>query len=167
MALRHGLAILLLPTMVTIVVPRWILVAFATRDSRWPGDGWSWIARTLGGLLMLAGVALVTWCISLFVRVGKGTLAPWDPTSQLVAVGPYRYTRNPMITGVATILTGETVLFGSWHLGLWALTFIALNHIHFLLVEEPGLERRFGDSYLEYKRAVPRWIPRVRGRSAA
>ena len=166
-ALRHILAILLLPTMVTLVVPRWILVALASRDSRWPGDGWSWIARTLGGLLILVGLALVTWCISLFVRVGKGTLAPWDPTSNLVAVGPYRYTRNPMITGVATILTGEALVFGSWHLGLWALTFIALNHIHFLLVEEPGLERRFGDSYLEYKRAVPRWLPRVRGRSAA
>ena len=166
-ALRHILAILLLPTMVTLVVPRWILVALTSGDSRWPGDARSWIPRTLGGLLVLAGLALVTWCVSLFARVGKGTLAPWDPTSNLVAVGPYRYTRNPMITGVATILTGEAVLFGSWHLAVWALTFILLNHVHFLLVEEPGLERRFGDSYLEYKRAVPRWIPRVRRRSAA
>ena len=165
-ALRHLLAILLLPTMVTVVVPRWMLTAFANRDSRWPGDGWSWIAWTLGGLLLLAGLGLVTWCIDLFVRVGKGTLAPWDPTSNLVAVGPYRYTRNPMITGVATILTGEAVLFGSWRLALWALTFIVFNHVYFLLVEEPGLERRFGESYLDYKRAVPRWIPRVRPRSA-
>ena len=116
--------------------------------------------------MILAGLALVTWCISLFVRVGKGTLAPWDPTSNLVAVGPYRYTRNPMITGVATILTGEAVVVGSWRLALWALTFILFNHVYFLLVEEPGLEQRFGESYLEYKRAVPRWIPRARRRSA-
>jgi protein-S-isoprenylcysteine O-methyltransferase Ste14 len=167
MALRHILAILLLPTMVTIVIPRWILMAFASRDSRWPADGWSWIPRTSGGLLIVAGLALVTWCVSLFVRVGKGTLAPWDPTTNLVAVGPYRYTRNPMITGVCTILIGEAVLFGSWHVAAWALTVIVLNHAHFLLVEEPGLERRFGDSYLEYKRAVPRWIPRLHRRSAA
>ena len=166
-AMRHIIAILLLPTMVALVIPRWILAAFANGDSRWPADGWSWIARTSGGLLLLAGLALVTWCISLFVRVGKGTLAPWDPTSNLVAVGPYRYTRNPMIMGVATILTGEAVLFGSWHLALWALTVIALNHVYFLLIEEPGLEQRFGESYLAYKRAVPRWIPRVRRRSAA
>jgi protein-S-isoprenylcysteine O-methyltransferase Ste14 len=167
MALRHILAILLLPTMVTVVVPRWILRAAAEGDSRWPVHGWGWIPRTFGFLLILAGLALVTWCIGLFARVGKGTLAPWDPTSKLVAVGPYRFTRNPMITGVATILTGEALLFGSWHLALWAVTFIALNHIYFLIVEEPGLERRFGESYLEYKRAVPRWVPRVRGRSAA
>ena len=167
MALRHILAILLLPTMVTVVVPRWILRAAARGDSRWPVHGLGWVPRTFGFLLILVGLALVTWCISLFARVGKGTLAPWDPTSKLVAVGPYRFTRNPMITGVATILTGEAVLVGSWHLALWALTFIALNHIHFLLVEEPGLERRFGESYLEYKRAVPRWVPRVRKRSAA
>ena len=38
-------------------------------------------------------------CITLSVRIGKGTLAPWDPTFSLVAVGPYRYTRNPMIMG--------------------------------------------------------------------
>lgn len=167
MALRHVLAILLLPTMVTVVVPRWILLRPASGDSRWPPDGWAWIPQTLGGLLAIVGLALLTWCISLFVRVGKGTLAPWDPTSSLVAVGPYRYTRNPMITGVCTILIGEAVLFGSWHLALWALTVIGLNHVHFLLVEEPGLERRFGESYLAYKRAVPRWIPRVRGGSAA
>ncbi len=152
--------------MVALVVPRWILVAFANADSRWPADHGSWIPQTLGGLVVLAGLALVTWCISLFVRVGKGTLAPWDPTSNLVAVGPYRYTRNPMITGVATILTGEAVVFGSWRLALWALTFILFNHVYFLLVEEPGLERRFGESYLDYRRAVPRWIPRVRKRSA-
>jgi protein-S-isoprenylcysteine O-methyltransferase Ste14 len=161
MALRHILAILLLPTMVTVVVPRWILLRPVSGDSRWPPDGWSWVPQPLGGLLVLAGLALLAWCISLFVCVGKGTLAPWDATSNLVAVGPYRHTRNPMITGVCTILVGEAVLFGSWHLAVWALMFIVFNHIHFLLIEEPGLEERFGEPYLAYKRAVPRWIPRV------
>ena len=158
--LRHTLAILLLPTVVTIPVPRWIVRTFAAVDSRWPPIAVSWIPRTLGAILMIAGVGLVAWCISLFARIGKGTLAPWDPTSNLVAAGPYRYTRNPMITGVCTILAGEALALGSWRLGLWALTVIVLNHVYFLVSEEPGLERRFGESYAEYKRRVPRWIPR-------
>ena len=164
MALRHALAILILPTTVTIAVPSWILRTYAERDWRWPSEWWSWLPRSLGVVVAAAGLALLAWCISLFVRVGKGTLAPWDPTSNLVAVGPYRYTRNPMITGVCTILTGEALAVGSWRLALWALTFIVFNHIHFLLIEEPGLEDRFGKPYAEYKRRVPRWIPRVGNR---
>jgi protein-S-isoprenylcysteine O-methyltransferase Ste14 len=160
-ALRHVLSILILPVTITIVVPRWILYTFAAVDTRWPATGTAWIPRALGVLLVAAGLALVSWCITLFARVGKGTLAPWDPTSKLVAVGPYRYTRNPMITGVGSILTGEALATGSWRLGVWTLIFVALNHIHFLLFEEPGLERRFGEPYLQYKRTVPRWIPRV------
>jgi protein-S-isoprenylcysteine O-methyltransferase Ste14 len=160
--LRHLLSILLLPVIVAAVLPRWILVNAAAIDTRWP-PSFATVPRTLGALLMLAGAGLVAWCITLFARVGKGTLAPWDPTSRLVAVGPYRYTRNPMITGVATTLVGEALLTGSRLIGLWALVVITINHLYFILSEEPGLERRFGESYAEYKRAVPRWIPRMRG----
>ena len=160
-ALRHTLAILILPTTVTIVVPRWILKTYAGADTRWPSAVASWAPRSLGAVLALAGLSLVAWCVALFARVGKGTLAPWDPTRNLVAVGPYRYTRNPMITGVCTILVGEALVFGSWRLALWAAIFIAFNHAYFLLSEEPGLEHRFGASYTEYKRTVPRWIPRL------
>jgi protein-S-isoprenylcysteine O-methyltransferase Ste14 len=160
-ALRHALAILILPTTVTIVVPRWILRTYAAADTRWPPGAASWVARSLGILLLLVGLALLGWCIALFGRVGKGTLAPWDPTKNLVAVGPYRYTRNPMITGVATILVGEALTVGSWRLALWAATFIVFNHIYFIVSEEPGLEQRFGESYVQYKRTVPRWIPRL------
>lgn len=160
-ALRHALSILLLPTMVAIVIPRWILRAYAATDSRWPAASVSIVPRAFGALLLLAGVALVAWCIALFARVGKGTLAPWDPTSRLVAVGPYRYTRNPMITGVLTTLVGEALLTGSRLIGLWALTFFVLNHVYFVVLEEPGLMRRFGESYAEYKRTVPRWLPRI------
>jgi protein-S-isoprenylcysteine O-methyltransferase Ste14 len=159
---RHLVSILLLPTMVAIVVPRWILRAYAATDSHWPPNLASAVARALGVVVTMAGVALVAWCITLFARVGKGTLAPWDPTQQLVAVGPYQYTRNPMITGVATMLIGEALVTGSRLIGLWALTFITLNHLYFLVSEEPGLARRFGESYAEYKRTVPRWLPRLR-----
>jgi protein-S-isoprenylcysteine O-methyltransferase Ste14 len=160
MALRHLLSILLLPTMVAVVIPQWILRAYAASDSRWPPVAASMIPRTLGIILIVAGVGLVAWCITLFARVGKGTLAPWDPTSRLVAVGPYQYTRNPMITGVLATLIGEALFTGSRIIGTWALLFLVINQVHFLLVEEPGLEARFGAAYRDYKASVPRWIPR-------
>jgi len=161
MALRHLLAILLLPVMVVGVVPRWLLAAFRDADTRWPPSALGGAGRALGGVLLAAGLALFVWCVSLFVRVGRGTLAPWDPTTRLVAVGPYRFVRNPMITSVCTMLAAQALLAGSRVLAGWFAFVLVLNHLHFLLVEEPGLERRFGAPYHEYKRRVPRWLPRL------
>jgi protein-S-isoprenylcysteine O-methyltransferase Ste14 len=160
--LRHALSILL-PCLVIIVIPSWLLNAFALADSRWSnGALLTWLPRSVGALLLLAGFLLFSWCVSLFVRVGRGTLAPWDPTRNLVAVGPYRLVRNPMISGVAMMLMGEALWWGSWVVGLWAGLFIVINHLYFAVSEEPGLEARFGESYRLYKAHVPRWIPRLR-----
>jgi protein-S-isoprenylcysteine O-methyltransferase Ste14 len=130
-------------------------------DTRWDGTSLvAWVPWLSGVGLLLAGVALFAWCLGLFARVGRGTLAPWDPTQRLVAVGPYRYVRNPMISGVVAMLFGEALIFGSWVIAAWAGAFLLINHTYFLLAEEPGLERRFGESYRIFKANVPRWIPR-------
>ena len=145
---------MLLPGTVTIVVPALIL---------WLG-GWDVrpVTAILGGLLLAAGLFLVVWTIRLFVVVGRGTLAPWDPTAALVARGPYRYVRNPMITGVATILAGQALFFRSWGIAIELAVFVLVNALYFPFVEEPGLRRRFGTEYEEYCARVPRWLPRVR-----
>jgi protein-S-isoprenylcysteine O-methyltransferase Ste14 len=162
-ALRHLLSILLLPFLVVVGVPFWLLTAFAATGSGW--DDSSFIvgsSRAVGAVVTLLGLALFSWCVSLFARVGQGTLAPWDPTRNLVASGPYRYVRNPMISGVALMLFGQTLLWGSWAVGLWAGAFVGINHLYFVLVEEPGLQERFGETYRRYKANVPRWVPRRR-----
>jgi len=144
----------LLPGTVTIVVPALIL--------------WLWgsdvrpVTAVLGALLVAAGLFLVVWTIRLFVVVGRGTLAPWAPTAALVARGPYRYVRNPMITGVATILAGQALFFRSWGIAIELAVFVLVNAFYFPFVEEPGLRRRFGTEYEEYCARVPRWLPRVR-----
>jgi len=160
---RHLRAALLLPGSVTILIPALIL---------WSSDsvevGWG-LASPLGLLAAIAGLALIAggaalWyrTVALFARIGEGTLAPWDPTQRLVVAGPYRYVRNPMITAVLAVLLGEAALFGSGSVLILAGSFLAVNAIWFPLVEEPGLERRFGDDYLAYKRNVPRWLPSLR-----
>lgn len=152
---RHLRAIGLLPVMVTVVVPGILVWRGGSARPQW--------ALALPGLALLAlGIALVAWTVTLFVRVGRGTLAPWDPTSRLVVLGPYRHVRNPMISGVLAILLAEAALFGSLSLLLWATAVFAVNAVYLPLVEEPGLRRRFGEEYDAYRANVPRWVPRLR-----
>ena len=153
-AWRHARAIVLLPGTVTIAVPALLLVTGDdARIAPWP-------MALLGAALIGAGFALWLWTVRLFARIGRGTLAPWDPTRRLVVEGPYRHVRNPMISAVAAVLLGEALLFRSTALLILFLVFLAINTAYFVLSEEPGLERRFGDEYREYKRTVPRWVPR-------
>jgi protein-S-isoprenylcysteine O-methyltransferase Ste14 len=159
--LRHFLSILVLPFLVVVGVPYWLYTTFVP-------EGWNdnslivWFPRSTGMIFIVVGFTLFCWCVSLFVRVGKGTLAPWDPTRNLVVIGPYRFIRNPMISGVALMLFGQALFWGSWRLGIWAFLFVIINHIYFVFFEEPGLEKRFGENYHLYKVNVPRWIPRLR-----
>jgi len=151
-AWRHARAIALLPGTVTIVVPA-ILVATQ-------GAGFDPVRAVSGAVLVAAGFALWMWTVRLFARIGRGTLAPWDPTERLVVAGPYAHVRNPMITGVLAVLLGEALAFGSTAIAIWAAIFAVVNHVFFVAFEEPYVERRFGDEYCRYKENVPRWIPR-------
>ena len=154
------MSVLLLPFMVVVVIPIWLHNSFTGLTSFWGNNSfivWSFIIAGTG--TMIFGLLLFIWCIDLFVRVGKGTLAPWDPTRNLVLAGPYRYVRNPMIGAVALMLFGQALIWGSLIIGLWMIVFVGINHLYFIYMEEPGLERRFGDNYRDYKARVPRWIP--------
>ena len=114
--------------------------------------------RSLVAMLLIAVGAGLCWkTVSLFIEYGEGTPAPFDPPRQLVIRGPYIYMRNPMMVAVCLVLSGEALLFASVPLGLWFLFFFGLCLILIPLWEEPDLEKRFGESYREYKQKVPRW----------
>ena len=151
--MRHVGAIVLLPGTVTGVVPGVLAWTYGVNLGWW---------SAIGVLVLAGGLAFFAWTLTVFVTIGRGTLAPWDPTQRLVVRGPYRYVRNPMITAVLTILAGEALLLGSAAIAIWAATFFSINAIYFPLAEEPGLRRRFGPEYDEYRKNVPRWIPRLR-----
>src|SRR5262249_17708917 len=127
MTLRHLAAILMLPFVVTIIVP-FLLVKSQPIDLWW-GLGYplNLLPLLIGTVFFVSGLLLIILTMRLFVTKGKGTLAPWDPTQQLVAVGIYRYVRNPMISGVIFILLGEALVFRSLPLLLWAIFVIIIN----------------------------------------
>ncbi len=156
-------AIALLPGMVLIVVPALVLHTTRSLNPGWSLPApWSGATILLGALLILLGVSLMAGTIRLFVAVGRGTLAPWNPTQRLVVRGPYRHVRNPMISGVLCVLLGEAILLGSLVILAWFACFALINLIYIPLAEEPGLLRRFGEDYRLYREHVPRWIPRRR-----
>jgi protein-S-isoprenylcysteine O-methyltransferase Ste14 len=150
--IKH-LVSLILPVTVLIVVPRMIEPH---------GVLASGVQLLLGSVLVLAGLFLMAKTIASFAVIGRGTLAPWSPTQHLVVQGMYAYVRNPMILGVIIVLLGEAASFSSRAILAWAVTVYFVNTVYFVLSEEPGLEKRFGEEYVEYKQHVPRWLPRLR-----
>ncbi|HEX5170873.1 MAG TPA: isoprenylcysteine carboxylmethyltransferase family protein [Cyclobacteriaceae bacterium] len=151
---KHLRDILILPFTVTVIVPYWI---YTGEQGFIPGN---WLVKGLGIVMMALGLLLFSLTVRLFASKGRGTLAPWSPTQRLVVSGPYRYCRNPMISGVLFILIGESLLLHSDHILIWAGIFLFINTVYFIFYEEPGLVKRFGEEYVAYKKEVPRWIPR-------
>jgi protein-S-isoprenylcysteine O-methyltransferase Ste14 len=116
----------------------------------------------LAFLLWPTGSAMILWCFWDFTFTGRGTPAPFDPPRELVVSGLYRYTRNPIYAGGLLVLLGWAVWSPSLPLLVAPLLFFAVAHLFVLAYEEPTLQRKFGTSYENYLREVPRWIPRSR-----
>ena len=127
----------------------------------WLGAGLAAIEGiTLGTVLVVLGLALFLWCVILFVWRGRGTQSPLAPPERFVVTGPYRFVRNPMLLGNFVVLLGESVLFESEGILVYALAFFIICHLILVRIEEPSLKRCFGGEYEAYLRHVPRWIPR-------
>lgn len=127
------------------------------RPHDWGGAAWvvpvAWIAIVLGVAFLLHAFALFA--------LHRGTPAPVAPTETLVVTGIYRFVRNPMYLAVLAIILGQALLFGSWWLVFYAA--IALTAVVTFVkgYEEPTLTSTYGEQYLDYKRNVPGWWPRL------
>jgi protein-S-isoprenylcysteine O-methyltransferase Ste14 len=145
----------ILPVTVTGVVP----IALIAATGAWHGLEPAYAVA--GALFYLAGLTMLVFTTRLFA-LHHGSLAPWNPPTEMVVVGPYRHSRNPMISGVYAMLLGESLAFLSPWIAGWALAFIVGMSSHIFFQEEPLLRQRFGDSYLRYCQYVPRWLPRLK-----
>jgi protein-S-isoprenylcysteine O-methyltransferase Ste14 len=121
------------------------------------------VMRILGIALLAMGGGLVLWCGGILSGVGileeRGDRM--FPT-EFVTRGPFRYVRNPMSLGGTLLFAGLGFLMRSISILLFSILLFALFHIVAVYFEEPGLTERFGKSYVEYKRSVGRWIPRIK-----
>jgi protein-S-isoprenylcysteine O-methyltransferase Ste14 len=150
LALRNLLFTVVVPGTGGVYVPWWIL----TRHGASPRPV-AWYAAAV----IAVGVLLYCWCLWVFAVVGRGTPGPWDPPRRFVAVGPYRWVRNPIYLAAMLIVLGEARLFGSVALLLYAGVAAVAFQLLVVGYEEPRLRAQFGEQYEAYRRAVSRWVP--------
>ncbi len=111
----------------------------------------------LGAALIVAGGALALWGERTFARAGT-TIKPFERTHQLVASGPFRFTRNPMYLGLVTMLLGIALWLGTPAPWLAALALALTLRFRFIANEERALAASLGEPYERYCRSVRRWL---------
>jgi protein-S-isoprenylcysteine O-methyltransferase Ste14 len=152
--LKTLLFTILVPGSVLGLIPSWILGGFPRPEC----GRLTW----LGIVLIVLGAAIYFRCAWEFSVRGLGTPAPIAPTKFLVTTGLHRYVRNPMYIGVFGVILGEAATFRSLRLLAYAAFLCVPVQLFVVFYEEPTLRRQFGESYEEYRRSVPRWIPKFK-----
>lgn len=154
----------------TIVVPGTGAVLIPSRILAAQGNGASAhldLAHAGAIFLIAVGAIIYGWCVWDFAFAGRGTPNPLDAPKQLVTRGLYRYVRNPIYVGALFVVMGESWLFESPALLIYAFVAFLFFHLLVVLYEEPTLERKFGEAYRRYRATVPRWLPRISRRETA
>ena len=115
------------------------------------------VAEVAGGLLVALGVGLVFWGLATF-HAHRTAIFPNRPATRIVRSGPYRFTRNPMYTGMTAAYCGLSIIMND----VWP--FLLLPFVLVLLVrlvisrEERYLASAFPGEYDAYRREVRRWL---------
>lgn len=105
----------------------------------------------------LAGLTLIALALGLFRR-SKTRPEPWQPASTLVSSGIYRFTRNPMYLGMATLSFAVAMFFASLSAAVFTLIAVVIIDRGVISREEEYLVRRFGDDFAAYRKGVRRWL---------
>jgi protein-S-isoprenylcysteine O-methyltransferase Ste14 len=149
---------LLFTALVPGVVIGWVPFRWFERFPRWP-ERWLWPQWTAVALFVAGAGALLAAQWYFAVR-GQGTPAPFDPPKRFIRRGPYKWVRNPMYLGVLAMVGAEALFFRSGHIGVYFVCLLCLIHLLVVLYEENAMRFKFGAMYEDYKRDVPRWLPR-------
>ncbi len=111
----------------------------------------------LAGVLALPGLGAVVE----FAQRGRGTPIPYDPPVRLVTSGIYRYVANPMQLSCSLVMAAVAGLFSN----AWLLIPAALSVVYSAGIaawdEGEDLRARFGQPWVEYRREVHNWLPRL------
>jgi protein-S-isoprenylcysteine O-methyltransferase Ste14 len=109
----------------------------------------------LSGVL---GLLLAGWGERTFAAE-ETEILPASPTNRkLVTRGPFRYTRNPMYSGLILMAFGFAFYFGTLPFYAVPVLLFLLCNFSFIPFEEAKMQRQHGDQYTDYLRRVRRWF---------
>lgn len=111
----------------------------------------------VGGLLLALAVALAGWSVRTMRQRGT-RFETSQPSTAIVSDGPYRFSRNPIYTGMVVALVGLAIALDNAWLLVVLVPFYLVIRYGVIAREEAYLERKFGAPYLAYKSAVRRWL---------
>jgi isoprenylcysteine carboxyl methyltransferase (ICMT) family protein YpbQ len=116
-------------------------------------DGWRWS----GLALIVAGVALAV-AARRALLAAETNINPFKPTTSIVNSGPFGFTRNPLYLALTLIYLGLTLVANTWWCFPLLVPVLLLIHFGVVVREERYLERKFGDSYRDYRLRVRRYL---------
>lgn len=123
----------------------------------WEPEDVSDFMRATGGFLVVCAVALDIWALMTF-RSNNANIMPHKAASQLLMTGPFAHSRNPIYLANVMIVAGFGFALGSrWFLFGAAILFLLLQELA-IKREEKHMEANFGAQWLDYTKAVRRWI---------
>lgn len=135
----------------------WLLETRVMRVRFVGGSASTGVIEIPGSILVVLGLGLVAWGLYTFARARTGIL-PVRPATRIVDHGPYRFTRNPMYTGLAiTFLGGALILNFGWMVAVLPLVLVAI-YTFVIKREERYLASAFPAEYADYRRRVRRWL---------
>jgi protein-S-isoprenylcysteine O-methyltransferase Ste14 len=124
------------------------------------GQFWRQLRALVGLSIFSVGLASYVFCSGWLIFFGRGPHIEFDPPKVFVATGPYRWVRNPVVISLLVTWAGQAVYFASIGLAVLVCLLMAFGHYQATRIEEPRLRLRFGQTYEDYCKKVPRWLLR-------
>jgi protein-S-isoprenylcysteine O-methyltransferase Ste14 len=145
------------PFSLLYIIPQFIMKITNIKSE----DGFGFLPVKITGMVfMWSGLVLAIYCAILMFLFAEGTPIVTSAPKKMLARNIYKYVRNPMMWSLFMIMFGEALTFGQWILFLWLIVMYRIIYLIVVNYEEPQLERRFGEEWVEYCKEVPRWLPR-------
>ncbi len=147
------------PLIIRIPPPAWAVILLVvsyviSRLFRLPvvlhSNAWAFVA-------FVVGFSLALWGERTFVHAGTELMPSSATNSKLVTTGPFRYTRNPMYSGLLLAMLAVALYFGAWPFYVSIIVLLIIIQAAFIPFEEAKMERQYGAAFQEYKSRTRRW----------